>query len=80
MTIDESTKLTDILEAYPWLPEELGRTDPRARPFLAMMRTPPGKAMLKRFTVADAAAYLKRPVGRLLARLEELLRGCESRH
>lgn len=80
MTIDESTKLTDILAAYPWLPEELGRTEPRARPFLALLRTPPGRAMLKRASVADAAAYLKRPAGRLLARLEALIRDYESRN
>ena len=80
MTIDESTKLTDILAAYPWLPEELGRTEPRARPFLALLRTPPGRAMLKRSSVADAAAYLKRPAGRLLARLEALIRDYESRN
>ena len=79
MTVDENTKLTDILAAWPWLPEELGRTEPRAKPFLALMRTPPGKGMLKRATVADAARFIDRPVGRLLTRLEEMIRAHESR-
>ena len=80
MIIDKDTKLTDILAAYPWLPEELGRSDPRAKPFLAMMNTPLGKVTLRKATVADAAKYLKRPPERLLSRLEGVIRDYESRH
>ena len=80
MTIDENTKLTDILEAYPWLPEELGRTEPRAKPFLNMMNSPLAKRALKTATVADAAKYLRRPAERLLSRLDSVIRDYESRH
>ena len=80
MIINENTKLTDILAAYPWLLGELGRTEPRAKPFLAMMNTPLAKGMLKKATVADAARYLKRPAERLLSRLEKVIREYESRH
>ena len=80
MIIDENSKLTDILAAYPWLLDELGRTEPRAKPFLAMMNTPLAKGMLKKATVADAAKYLKRPASRLLAKLEGVIRSYESRH
>ena len=79
MIINENTKLTDILAAYPWLLDELARTEPRAKPFLAMMNTPLAKAALKKATVADAARYLKRPAGRLLSRLEAVIRTYESR-
>ena len=79
MIIDENTRLTDILNAYPWLPDELGRTEPRAKPFLAMLKTPLAKGMLKKATVADAAKYLKRPAGRLLSRLDAVIRNYESR-
>ena len=37
MIINENTKLTDIMAAYPWLLGELGRTEPRAKPFLATL-------------------------------------------
>ena len=80
MIIDENSKLTDILNAYPWLLDELARTEPRAKPFLAMLNTPLGKGMLKKATVADAAKYLKRPASRLLSKLEGVIRNYESSH
>lgn len=79
MDINENTRLTDILAAYPWLLDELGRTEPRAKPFLAMMNTPLAKGVLKKATVADAAKYLKRPAERLLNRLDAVIRDYESR-
>ena len=79
MHIDENSKLTELLAAYPWLPDELLRVEARAKPFLAMMQTPLGKRMLKNATVADAAKYLKRPVERLLTKLDGVIRGYESR-
>lgn len=79
MDINENTRLTDILAAYPWLLDELGRTEPRAKPFLAMMNTPLAKGVLKKATVADAAKYLKRPTERLLNRLDAVIRDYESR-
>ena len=80
MIINENTRLTDILNAYPWLLDELARTEPRAKPFLAMMNTPLAKGMLKKATVADAAKYLKRPASRLLSKLEGVIRNYESSH
>ena len=79
MHIDENSKLTDILAAYPWLPDELLRVEPRAKPFWTMLQTPLGKRMLKNATVADAAKYLKRPAERLLTKLDGVIRGYESR-
>ena len=43
MQIDGQTKLTRLLETYPWLLDELARTEPRSKPFLAMMNTPLAK-------------------------------------
>ena len=80
MTINENTKLTDILAAYPWLLDELARTEPRAKPFLAMMNTPLAKMTLKKATVADAAKYLTRPASKLLEKLDGVVRNYESNH
>lgn len=80
MTINENTKLTDILAAYPWLLDELARTEPRAKPFLAMMNTPLAKMTLKKATVADAAKYLNRPASKLLEKLDGVVRNYESSH
>ena len=51
----------------------------RSKPFLAMLQTPIGKRMLKNASMADAAKYLKRPVERLLTKLEAVICGYESR-
>lgn len=74
MKLAETTRLADILETYPWLSGTLGETVPGAKPFLALMNSPLGRNALKTATVADAAAYLGRPAGRLLSRLEDVIR------
>lgn len=73
MEITEQTKLRDILDENPWLPEALKMEDVRARPFIAMMNSPLGKNALKTATVADAARYLNRPAQRLIDELNRVL-------
>ena len=53
MTVDENTKLKDILAAYPWLPEELIRRDAAFK----KINSPLIRGLIQRFTVADAAKY-----------------------
>ena len=49
MEITENTRLSAILERYPWLSDELPKIDGRFR----MIRTPAGKLLLRKATVAD---------------------------
>ena len=79
MHIDENSKMTDIVAAYPWLPEEICRVEPRAKPFWTMLQTPLGKRMMQHATVGDAARYINRPVERMLTRLDGVIRDYESR-
>ena len=74
MTIREDTPLRDILAVYPWLIDEAVQLDDRFR----LLKTPIGRMLLKKATVADAAKYLKRPASRLLSRLEGVIRNYES--
>lgn len=50
MEINSTTKLTDILETYPWLPDELIKIDSRFK----IIKSPVGKIMIKNATIADA--------------------------
>lgn len=50
MDINSKTKLSDILAAYPWLPDELVKIDGRFK----IIKTPIGKMMIKNATIADA--------------------------
>ncbi len=50
MEITRTTKLADILAAYPWLPDELVKIDGRFK----IIKTPIGKMMIKNATIADA--------------------------
>lgn len=49
MDINKNTKLTEILNEYPWLPDELIKLDSRFK----IVKTPVGKMMIKNATVAD---------------------------
>ncbi len=51
MEINAQTKLTDILDKYPWLPDELAKLDGRFK----IIKTPVGKMMIKNATIADAS-------------------------
>ena len=71
ITVDEHTRVTDILKAYPWLPDELIALDPAFK----ALRSPITKALLAKATVADvckrfnvSADFL---VGKLTALVEQ---------
>ena len=49
MEINENTRLSAILERYPWLSEEL----PKLNDGFKLLNTPIGKLLLKKATVAD---------------------------
>ena len=49
MTLNSNTKLSDILNEYPWLKERLPEINERFR----LLSTPLAKIMLKTATIAD---------------------------
>ena len=68
--VKADTPLRDVLDAYPWLPEELIRMEPK----LKIIRSPLMQAMIRRSTVADAAKKVGQPVEKLLDRFEQIVR------
>ena len=70
MRYDENTRLSRILEEYPWLEQEL----PRRYPELKAMDNPAARFMLKRMTVKDASKLSKIPAEKLLEKLESVIR------
>ena len=69
MNYNDQTKLTDILAAYPWLPDELIKLDSRFK----IVNTPIGKMMIKKATVADLSEKAGIPTEELLIRLQEMV-------
>ena len=69
MNYNDQTKLTDILAAYPWLPEELIKLDSRFK----IVNTPVGKMMIKKATVADLSKKAGLSTDELLQKLQEMV-------
>ena len=69
MRYDENTRLSRILEEYPWLEQEL----PRRYPELKAMDNPAARFMLKRMTVKDASRLSGIPAQKLLEELARLI-------
>lgn len=74
MEINSSTKLTDILAKYPWLPDELVKIDGRFK----IINSPIGKMMIKNATVADAVEKTGMKQEDLLAELQKLIEKHEN--
>lgn len=69
--ITGETRLADLLTAYPWLKEELPTINDRFK----MLKTPIGKVMAKKATVADMSSRSGMNQDVLIKKLEELLAG-----
>lgn len=70
MTMNEKTKLSDILAVYPWLSEELPKKDQR----FAVINTFAGKMMLKTMTLGDLSKMSGESVQALAEDLEKLVK------
>ncbi len=70
MEFTKSTKLTDILKAYPDLPEKLTKLDERFK----VLTTPIGKMMIKGKTLEDASKTVGVPVDDLMKQLKDLVK------
>lgn len=75
MTINSNTKLADILAAYPWLLDELVKVNDKFK----MVKTPMGKIMLKKATVADMSRKSSMDETVLIEKLNEMIRSHEGK-
>ena len=69
MNIDSNTKIADILSRYPWLLDELAKISDRFK----MAKTPMGKMMLKKATIADMSKRSSVDESTLISKLNELI-------
>lgn len=75
MIINSNTKLADILAAYPWLLDELVKVNDKFK----MVKTPMGKIMLKKATVADMSRKSSMDETVLIEKLNEMIRSHEGK-
>lgn len=69
MELNSQTKLTAILDKYPWLPDELTKLDSRFK----IIKTPIGKMMIKNATIADAVQKTGLQEDVLIVELQKLI-------
>lgn len=70
MTYNEKTRLSQILDDYPWLAEEL----PRREEQFAPLGTLAGRLLARRLSLADLSKMSGMSVDALLQELEQILR------
>ena len=75
MEINEKTRLSDIITAYPWLPETVAKMDERLR----FVNTPIGRMLIRNATVADASKKSGYSAEQLIEELNKLIAAHESK-
>ena len=76
MQITKDTKLIEILDAYPWAAEMAKQYDSRA----AMIDTPIGKALAKKYTVEDVSKMVGMNVDDLIAEAYKYIEEYENQN
>ncbi len=74
MEINAQTKLRDILDAYPWLPETLVKMDGRFR----IINNPVGRMLIRTATFGDACKKAGYPVEEAMAEFKKLIAAHEA--
>lgn len=74
MEVTKDTKLTDLLEQYPWLKEEAMKMSEKAK----MIDTPIGRMMIRKMTVADLCDKAGIPEDEAIATINGLIEAYES--
>lgn len=69
MTITETTRLAELIRVYPWLVEEITRLDEKFR----LLKTPVGKIMMQRATVAEMSKKSGMEPNTLIQKIETLI-------
>ncbi len=75
MDITKDTKLMDILDAYPWLADELTEINPRFK----LLDSTMGRIFMKNATIEDLSKKVGKDPERLVRRLEEIIAKHEGR-
>lgn len=74
MEFNESTKLKDILAAYPWLPDALVQIDRRFQ----IIHNPIGKLLIRTATLGDACKKAGYPPETVIGELKKLIAAHEN--
>ena len=69
MELNKDTRLLDILDAYPWLKEELPKKDSR----FALLDSALGRIFLKKATIGDLSKKADIPAEFLIEELQKML-------
>ena len=69
MKITEETKLTELLEHYPWMAEEAIRLDERFR----IVNSPMGRLLLRNATIADLGKKAGLPPQEIMDKIGEMI-------
>ena len=66
---DENSRISDILDAYPWLVQVLPDYDPR----LKSLSNPSVRALTRKYTVTDVSKFTGYSAEKLLDKLRRLI-------
>lgn len=69
MTITETTRLAELVRVYPWFMDEITRIDEKFR----LLKTPLGKVMMKKATVAEMSKKSGMDTSTLIQKIETLI-------
>ncbi len=69
MEITKDTKLTDLLDQYPWLKEEMSKINNKFK----MLNTPMGKMMMGKATILEMSKRSGMDADAIIEKLRELI-------
>lgn len=69
MKVTKDTKLKDLIEAYPWLKEEVVKVNNKFK----MLKTPVGKFMLGKATIAEMSKKSDMDADEIISKIKELI-------
>lgn len=69
MKITATTRLAELIRVYPWLVEEITRVDEKFR----LLKTPIGKIMMQKATVAEMSKKSGMETNTLIQKIETLI-------
>ncbi|MBE6510989.1 MAG: DUF1858 domain-containing protein [Methanobrevibacter millerae] len=68
--INENTRLTDILDEYPWIKDELPKIDKKFK----LLKTPIGKVMMRKADVSEMSRRSGMSVDEIISMLNNLIK------
>ena len=70
MEITKETKLSDLLDQYPWLKEEMSKINDKFK----MLNTPMGKIMMGKATISEMSKRSGMDADDIIGKLRELIK------